>query len=148
DTKSLVRIRRVTVSKQTPSALGRLTEEYLAMRYLHHPNLVNYVDVFKYQGPDEENLCLWVIVEHLPEIHTVRKVVSANIGQPDSHKEGFIRGILRSLLDAVDYLHRHNVIHGFINSENVVLTRSGRNALPVRLRKFHPLSWSPIDGIP
>ena len=52
-------------------------------------------------------------------------------------KELFAKTVLRGVLEAVSYLHRQNLCHGYINPENVLFVSKSQlgsqNSLPIRL---------------
>lgn len=86
---------------------------------LEHPNLVRYVSL-----SDEGILMEYVDGETLKQ-------------RIDSHPEYFNKKnsekLLRQLLDAVDYLHKHQVLHLDLKPDNIMLTRIGNDVKLVDL---------------
>ncbi|KAJ4497705.1 kinase-like domain-containing protein [Lentinula lateritia] len=97
------------------------------MRFLHHPNVINYIDLFQHENH------VWVVLEELSNPLYLKKVIVANLNRDAGMKESFITTILRNVIHAVHYLHRHRISHGSINAEQVLLSYDGHSIL-VRLK--------------
>lgn len=63
-------------------------------------------------------------------------------------KEKNLLYVLRTLVDVVDYLHRHNVIHCDINPENIMITTNGRNLVLIDFDKCYSDALDDTPGDP
>lgn len=117
--KNEVTIKRIAVEKQNRVKVIQLIDEFISMRWLHHPNIINYMDVFRYE--DE----LWVVTEGISDMMTLQKVVTTNAGMSMAKREAFIATILPHISQALDYLHRHGISHRGINMENILFSKMG-----------------------
>ncbi|KAE9399532.1 Pkinase-domain-containing protein, partial [Gymnopus androsaceus JB14] len=104
-------IKQMDLEKQPKQDL--IINDILAMRSSHHPNIVNYVDSFLYKND------LWVVMEYM-EGGSLMKVVTVN-----PMTEGQIAAVSREVMQGLEYLHRHGVIHRDIKSDNVLLSMVG-----------------------
>ncbi|KAK7054448.1 hypothetical protein VNI00_003646 [Paramarasmius palmivorus] len=122
-TNSSVAIKKALVGQHRAS-LRRLVDEFNEMRFLHHPNILNYIDLFQHDGH------LWVILETVAQPRTLKDEISdvarrsRSVGLQESH----LANIMRHVVQAVHYLHRHNITHGSIDSEQVVFGQGSRIA--------------------
>jgi serine/threonine protein kinase len=126
-TNSNVAIKRLEISRLDSKTLTCLVDEFNDMRFLHHPNIINYIDLFQRERH------VWVVLENLSDPLYLKKVVVANLNQDAEMKEIFITTVLRNIAHAVYYLHRHHISHGNINAEQVLLSHPGHSIL-VRLK--------------
>ncbi|KAJ4479357.1 kinase-like domain-containing protein [Lentinula aciculospora] len=127
DTKSRVAIKQLAISQLDSHTLTRLTDEFDDMRFLHHPNIINYIDLFQHENH------VWVVLEDLSDPLYLKKIVVANLNRDAKMKESFIATVLRDVVHAVHYLHRHRISHGSINAEQVLLSYA-RHSILVRLK--------------
>ena len=87
--------------------------EIEVMRTHHQENIVNYIE--SYLVGNE----LWVIMEYL-EGGALTDVVTETV-----LSEGQIAGICQRCLEALAFLHRQEIIHRDIKSDNVLLGMNG-----------------------
>ncbi|KAH7876951.1 kinase-like domain-containing protein [Lentinula edodes] len=127
DTNSRVAIKQLEISQLDTNTLTRLADEFNDMRFLHHPNVINYIDLFQHENH------VWVVLEDLSNPLYLKKVIVANLNRDAGMKESFITTVLRNVIHAVHYLHRHRISHGSINAEQVLLSYDGHSIL-VRLK--------------
>jgi serine/threonine-protein kinase len=101
--------------KDTQARLERFKQEVIAGRRLKHPNIVA---IYEY-GRDQDNC--YIVME------LVRgKQLKDYFGEGHPFSLGEIIEIMLQLLDALDYAHRHGVIHRDIKPGNIMLTESGQ----------------------
>jgi len=101
--------------KDTQARLERFKQEVIAGRRLKHPNIVA---IYEY-GRDQDNC--YIVME------LVRgKQLKDYFGEGYLFSLGEIVEIMLQLLDALDYAHRHGVIHRDIKPGNIMLTESGQ----------------------
>ncbi|KAF5391138.1 hypothetical protein D9757_003029 [Collybiopsis confluens] len=127
DTNSSVAVKQLKISHLDSFTLRLLTDEFSNMRFLHHPNIINYIDLFQHEN------YIWVVLEDLSNPLYLKKVIVANLNRDHGMKEAFITTVLRNVVHAVHYLHRHRISHGNINAEQVLLSYAGHSIL-VRLK--------------
>ena len=134
-TNRLVAIKRVDLDMYKPPKrdFRRLENAILRMRILHFNNLVNnvdsrdeniyFLDSFLYKNE------LWAVVERMKG-GSLREVVTAKF-----MTEGQIATVSREITKGLQYLHRWNLVHRDIKSDNVFLSLTG----DVKISTYHGL---------
>ncbi|KAK7316506.1 hypothetical protein RJT34_00016 [Clitoria ternatea] len=96
--------------------LDDLRREAQTMSLIEHPNVVRAYCSFAVER------CLWVVLPFMDQgscLHLMK------IAYPDGLQEDAIGSILKQILKALDYLHRHGHIHRDVKAGNILLHSTG-----------------------
>jgi serine/threonine-protein kinase CLA4 len=107
-----VAIKQMDLAHQPRKEL--IVNEILVMKESSHLNIVNYIDSYL-RGPNE----LWVIMEYM-EGGALTDVIDNNTIEEDQ-----IATICNETCKGLEHLHRQNIIHRDIKSDNVLLDAMG-----------------------
>ncbi|CAN6695715.1 unnamed protein product [Malus baccata var. baccata] len=98
------------------TAMTDVLREVLIMKMLHHPNIVNLVEVID----DPEIDHFYMVLEYVEG-----KWVYDGSGPPGGIGEHTARKYLRDIVSGLMYLHAHNIVHGDIKPDNLLVSRDG-----------------------
>ncbi|XP_075489802.1 serine/threonine-protein kinase GRIK2-like isoform X2 [Primulina tabacum] len=104
---------RVTPSE---TAMSDVLREVLIMKVLSHPNIVNLIEVI--DDPTSDHF--YMVLEYVEG-----KWVFDGSGPACCLGENTARKYLRDVVSGLMYLHAHNIVHGDIKPDNLLITGSG-----------------------
>ncbi|XP_047939014.1 serine/threonine-protein kinase GRIK1-like [Salvia hispanica] len=98
------------------TAMTDVYREVLIMKVLSHPNIVNLVEVIDDPITDH----FYMVLEYVEE-----KWICEDIGPSCALGEDTARKYLRDVVSGLMYLHAHNIVHGDIKPDNLLITSFG-----------------------
>ncbi|PSR89975.1 Serine/threonine-protein kinase [Actinidia chinensis var. chinensis] len=98
------------------TAMTDVLREVLIMKMLEHPNIVNLIEVID----DPTTDYFYMVLEYVEG-----KLVCEGSGPPDGLGENKARNYLRDIVSGLKYLHSHNIVHGDIKPDNLLVTATG-----------------------
>ncbi|KAJ7959912.1 Protein kinase [Quillaja saponaria] len=98
------------------TAMSDVLREVLIMKMVDHPNIVNLIEAID----DPESDDFYMVLEYVEG-----KWVCAGSGPPGSLGEETARKYLRDIVSGLQYLHAHNIVHGDIKPDNLLVMQSG-----------------------
>ncbi|THU73736.1 hypothetical protein C4D60_Mb04t26010 [Musa balbisiana] len=97
------------------TAMTDVFREVAIMKMLDHPNIVNLIEVI--DDPDTDHF--YMVLEYVEG-----KWVFEGSGAGNNLGESTTRRYLRDIVAGLMYLHSHNVVHGDIKPDNLLVTRN------------------------
>ncbi|KAK9072616.1 hypothetical protein SSX86_009051 [Deinandra increscens subsp. villosa] len=98
------------------TAMTDVLREVLIMKMLNHPNIVNLIEVIDDPTTDH----FYMVLEYVEG-----KWVFEGAGPPGGLGQNVSRRYLRDIVSGLMYLHAHNVVHGDIKPDNLLVTATG-----------------------
>ncbi|KAG6620963.1 hypothetical protein I3842_Q047900 [Carya illinoinensis] len=98
------------------TAMTDVLREVLIMKMLDHPNIVNLIEVIDDPSTDH----FYMVLEFVEG-----KWVCEGSGPPGGLGEITARKYLRDVVSGLMYLHAHNIVHGDIKPDNLLVSHNG-----------------------
>ncbi|PWA91220.1 protein kinase, ATP binding site [Artemisia annua] len=98
------------------TAMTDVLREVLIMKMLDHPNIVNLVEVIDDPNTDR----FYMVLEYVKG-----QWVFEGAGPPGGLGETVARSYLRDIVSGLMYLHSHNIVHGDIKPDNLLVSATG-----------------------
>ncbi|KAF5744696.1 serine/threonine-protein kinase GRIK2 [Tripterygium wilfordii] len=98
------------------TAMTDVLREVLIMKVLNHPNIVNLIEVIDDPTTDH----FYMVLEYVDG-----KWACEGCGPPGGIGDDTARKYLRDIVAGLMYLHAHNIVHGDIKPDNLLVTRTG-----------------------
>ncbi|MCL7051320.1 hypothetical protein MKW94_005917 [Papaver nudicaule] len=98
------------------TAMSDVLREVLIMKMLDHPNIVSLIEVMDDPNTDH----FYMVLEYVEG-----KWAPEGSGASGGLEETTVRKYLRDIVAGLIYLHAHNVVHGDIKPDNLLVTGSG-----------------------
>lgn len=117
---------KVSEVKTTPDGMKTfsLKDEFEALKGLpKHPNIANYEEFYSFESP-QQGVFDYAVMQYYPDGNLSNLIRS---GTTLSQKEE----IAKQLLEAVDFLHHHNVVHRDLKPGNILIVRHGSQTIPL-----------------
>ncbi|KAK3126542.1 hypothetical protein QOZ80_7AG0558140 [Eleusine coracana subsp. coracana] len=96
---------------RSETAMTDVLREVSIMKLLEHPNIVNLVEVI-----DDPNI---------DKFYMVLEYVEGKMVCDNGIEEATARNYMRDIISGLMYLHSHNIIHGDIKPDNLLVTSTG-----------------------
>ncbi|KAK9079084.1 hypothetical protein SSX86_000754 [Deinandra increscens subsp. villosa] len=98
------------------TAMTDVFREVLIMKMLNHPNIVNLIEVIDDPNTDH----FYMVLEYVEG-----KWVFEGAGPPGGLGQNVSRRYLRDIVSGLMYLHSHNIVHGDIKPDNLLVSANG-----------------------
>nr|XP_043612007.1 serine/threonine-protein kinase GRIK2-like [Erigeron canadensis] len=98
------------------TAMTDVLREVLIMKMLNHPNIVNLIEVIDDPNTDH----FYMVLEYVEG-----KWVFEGAGPAGGLGQRVSRRYLRDIVSGLMYLHSHNIVHGDIKPDNLLVTATG-----------------------
>ncbi|PIA37412.1 hypothetical protein AQUCO_03000179v1 [Aquilegia coerulea] len=98
------------------TAMTDVLREVSIMKMLCHPNIVNLIEVIDDPNTDQ----FYMVLEYVEG-----KWVCEGSGPPGGLGKSTAKRYLRDIIAGLMYLHAHNIVHGDIKPDNLLVTSSG-----------------------
>ena len=116
----------IKVSEVKTAANGKtfsLKDEFDALEHLpKHPNIANYEQFYRFESP--QGVFDYAVMQYYPDGNLANMIEK---GLSFSQKEE----IAQQLLEGIDFLHHHNVVHRDLKPGNILIVSHGGNIIPL-----------------
>ena len=117
----------IKVSEVKTTADGKKTfslkEEFEALAHVpKHPNIANYEELYSYE--DHRGLCDYAVMQYYPDGNLSNAIKQ---GLTAEQKED----IATQLLEGIDFLHKHKVVHRDLKPGNILIVKHGGKVIPL-----------------
>ncbi len=121
--------------RHKPLYLDALDKEFDIGINLRHPSLPEYREFHRDH----------IVMDYIDGM-TLDEMIKA--GDPWLAAERNVVRMLRELVEVVDYLHRHNVVHCDIKPDNIIITANNKNLVLIDFDKSYTDALSDTSGHP
>ncbi len=121
--------------RSMPLYLDAMDKEYDIGVGLHHPSLPEYREFHRD----------YIVMDYVDGA-TLAELLQRR--DPWLAKAKNVRRLLTEIVDVVDYLHRHNVVHCDIKADNIIVTANTRNPVLIDFDKCYTDALNDTSGDP
>ena len=147
----VVAMKKVKIALTEDGVPANVLREIGLLRHLgkyNHPNIVRLLDIC--HGPrtrDDKELVLYLVFEHVEQdLETFLKHCP-----PPSLPPEKVKDVMWQLLQGVDYLHSHRIVHRDIKPQNLLVTNDGTVKIAdfglARIYDFNALLTTTVSGV-
>jgi serine/threonine-protein kinase len=133
---------KVLFSRERPGPAHPLSAEYEAWSRLHHPNIVEAYELGRAERGPIEAGTPYLVLESFRGLPADRALVAG----ATSH--GDLELLAGGLLDALEHVHRHGLVHRDLKPGNVLVGRARRGPGRIKLTDFGLATESGRAGTP
>jgi len=117
----------IKVSEVKTTADGKKTfslkDEFEALSHVpKHPNIANYEEFYSYESP--QGLFDYAVMQYYPDGNLSNAIKQ---GLTAEQKED----IATQLLEGIDFLHKHKVVHRDLKPGNILIVKDGNKIIPL-----------------
>ncbi|MBQ6729509.1 MAG: protein kinase [Bacteroidales bacterium] len=117
----------IKVSEVKTTADGKKTfslkDEFEALAHVpKHPNIANYEEFYSYESP--QGLFDYAVMQYYPDGNLSNAIKQ---GLTAEQKED----IATQLLEGIDFLHKHKVVHRDLKPGNILIVKDGSKVIPL-----------------
>ena len=127
---ALIALKTIHVDRGHKEMLSNLQNEFLTLRQFDHPNLVKVFDFGRIVSSD--------LPEHLDDVFfTLEYVEGMSLFEATESRDWeSIYELIYQLAHALDYIHRHGLIHFDLKPQNILVTDGYLEEEPARIVKI------------
>ena len=95
--------------------VDRIYSEMKILRRMNHPNIVNFIEIF------ENNKNIFTVMEYVNGSDLLKYLIK------NGHfSERRFTGILRDIIEGLEYIHSHRILHRDVKLDNILFSKSGK----------------------
>jgi MAP/microtubule affinity-regulating kinase len=100
--------------KTSESSIKRIYAEMKILRRMSHPNIVNFIEIF------EQPKKIYTVMEYVEGSDLLKILINKG-----HFKEKRFRVILQQIVEGLEYIHSHKILHRDIKLDNILLSKNG-----------------------
>lgn len=109
------------------NAIAHFHEKIETLIHLHHPNIAQMLDIRTVQAVDKVDRGILIASDYVAGQSLAAYIQTSSRSEHIPPLDTIVR-LLAPVAAAIDYVHQHNIIHGAVRPENILLDK--HNTLP------------------